>query len=145
MSTMADIIAAHVAEYEHDGERGYYECLCAKRWLVESPMGSSDYYRDHAEHVAAELAAAGYGKLADAWDEGAVKCEEAIWKVEILPPNPYRGTVMSEPTPEAVCKECGHPEQHHDAGECWTDSGGNECAGGSVCPCWWYEPETPND
>jgi hypothetical protein len=73
---MTDIIAAHVAEYEYDGERGYYECLCAKRWLVERPMGSSDYYRDHAEHVAAELAAAGYGNLADAWGEGH---ESGFW------------------------------------------------------------------
>lgn len=38
------------------------------------------------------------------------------------------------------CAECGHPESHHDAGECWTDASGLECSGGSVCGCGWYEP-----
>jgi hypothetical protein len=36
---------------------------------------------------------------------------------------------------------CGHPASHHDAGECWTDTSGNEVDRYSVCPCGWYEPK----
>lgn len=38
------------------------------------------------------------------------------------------------------CRNCGHPEAHHDAGECWTDHDGHETWGETSCPCSWYEP-----
>lgn len=43
--------------------------------------------------------------------------------------------------PVKRCALCGHPERHHDAGECWTDQEGQETSGETACPCWWYEPE----
>ena len=38
------------------------------------------------------------------------------------------------------CKTCGHPAEHHDAGECWTTEDGAETYGETSCPCGWYEP-----
>lgn len=38
------------------------------------------------------------------------------------------------------CRQCGHPLDHHDAGECWTDAHGSEVVSDSKCRCGWYEP-----
>jgi hypothetical protein len=50
-----------------------------------------------AMHVAAELAKAGYGNMADAWDEGFTDCanEHTFQRIDATHPitrtNPYRG------------------------------------------------------
>lgn len=50
------------------------------------------------------------------------------------------------------CRNCDHPADHHDAGECWTNPDDTESVE-NTCGCHWYEPiqttnpeeETPND
>ena len=86
MSTMADIIAAH--KYDHEGA----VCSCSN----EVQVGLRCDKQTHAEHVAAELAAAGYGNMADAWSEGhGIGCVDQILTVangeQYDTPNPYRG------------------------------------------------------
>lgn len=41
---------------------------------------------------------------------------------------------------DLTCRTCGHPEAHHDAGECWTTEDGHETFDDTACPCDWYEP-----
>ena len=43
---------------------------------------------------------------------------------------------IAEKTP---CR-CGHPIDHHDAGECWTTADGQETHGETSCHCAGYEP-----
>lgn len=38
---------------------------------------------------------------------------------------------------------CGHPIHHHDAGECWTTTDGQETHGETSCRCSGYEPKGP--
>ncbi len=65
MSTMADIIAAHTADWvdwdTSEKDSTYYRCICGTaQWHVNT---SADYHEAHAAHVAEELTKAGYGKL----------------------------------------------------------------------------------
>lgn len=75
MSTgMAEVIAAHMPEYFVEGPELESEiafCLCGAQ--VEGAIAAPEL---HSTHVAEELAKAGYGDVADAWDEGAT----AGWK-----------------------------------------------------------------
>lgn len=49
--------------------------------------------------------------------------------------------VPKEPIEAATdCKECGHPQSHHSADQCWTTPEGHNTWGPTSCPCWWYEP-----
>jgi hypothetical protein len=92
MSTMAEIIFTHQPTYEVPG----VGCTC------DGLIPDHSTVEDYAEHVAAELAKAGYGKLedltpvgfldsirADAWDEGAQfsMCYGPAYSND----NPYRG------------------------------------------------------
>lgn len=36
--------------------------------------------------------------------------------------------------------QCGHPIDHHDAGECWTTADGHEAFEETTCRCAGYEP-----
>lgn len=40
----------------------------------------------------------------------------------------------------AGCFRCGHPESHHDAGECWTLPDGRETHGETSCKCSLFDP-----
>jgi hypothetical protein len=94
MSTMAEVIAAHQPA---NMSRERY-CTCG------AFIGDWATTEELAEHVAAELEKAGYGKLedltpvgfldsirADAWDEGAdAEFRRSVMKRQRTP-NPYRG------------------------------------------------------
>ena len=91
MKTMAEVLAEHRLDTVLYLIGGYeYRCMCGKRCA------------SHAEHQSAALAAAGFGLVADAWDEGQksgmrhadrVIAAHKIGRPE-LPgppsPNPYR-------------------------------------------------------
>lgn len=47
--------------------------------------------------------------------------------------------LAGRPMSDRRCRSCGHPEDHHDAGECWTDDQGREVYDGPHCPCSWAE------
>lgn len=44
---------------------------------------------------------------------------------------------MTDHPPVLLCLTCGHPEAHHDAGECWTSPDGEETHDETACPCSW--------
>jgi hypothetical protein len=83
---MADVVAAHL--YSTVRPRNYMVCYCGYR-----PEHASEW----AEHVAAELAAAGYGNMADAWDMGYTSGHSRAMRMMSDEPkvepgtNPYRG------------------------------------------------------
>lgn len=58
MSALAEVLAAH---YMSLGVQGGWYCLCGEQVA---------HFSDVSTHVADALTKAGYGKLADAWDEG---------------------------------------------------------------------------
>jgi len=130
---MAEVLASKLADLDNltDGDGFTYS------WFdMERP--------DLARELTDALTAAGFGLVADAkadaWDEGRRVGQAPPVQLPHLKPDPkqpLQDVGMIYPTD---CAECGHPEGHHDAGECWTDASGLECSGGSVCPCGWYEP-----
>jgi hypothetical protein len=77
MSSMAEVI------WEHWTDAPFY-CRCGHEYPRQGV-----YVSDRAEHVAAELAAAGYGNKADAWDEGHHAPTPSGYLQDT--PNPYRG------------------------------------------------------
>jgi hypothetical protein len=96
---MTDIIAAVINSHAVGGVSAgtHTACRCNRMWVT-----NADYRAHITEHVAAELAKAGYGKLedltpvgfldsirADAWDEGAQfsMCYGPAYSND----NPYRG------------------------------------------------------
>lgn len=56
---MAEVIAKHY-DYGYNIGDDQWECRC------DHPLNAESVERDHETHVAAVLAAAGYGKLEDA-------------------------------------------------------------------------------
>jgi hypothetical protein len=87
MSTMAEALAKHQwYDATNDREDPAIGCTGCDDWF-----GSEDALDDgtFATHQAAELAKAGYGNKADAWDEGH---ETGLWNgPESAGDNPYRG------------------------------------------------------
>jgi hypothetical protein len=90
---MTDIIAAAINSHAVGGVSAgtHTACHCNRMWVT-----NADYRAHVTEHVAAELAAAGYGNMADVWDEG----RDAVWSLldrraqgrnEPTTRNPYRG------------------------------------------------------
>lgn len=43
-----------------------------------------------------------------------------------------------------VCRACGHPQSHHDAGECWTASDGTQTQEETFCSCSWADFGSPH-
>lgn len=82
---MAEVIAAHaLLEGRESGSpwmrlKELAWCSCGHdhgSWIDAPQAEHPDWDKEHAAHVAEELAKAGYGNVADAWDEGAT----AGWK-----------------------------------------------------------------
>jgi hypothetical protein len=67
MSTMAEVIAAVINSHAVGGVSAgtHTACRCNRMWVT-----NADYRAHVTEHVAAELAKAGYGKMAHAYDRG---------------------------------------------------------------------------
>lgn len=78
---MAEVVARH--QMLSAGRTGLYACTdteCgwelkyqSQRRMDELMRGADVVTREFAAHVAEQLAANGYGKLEDAWDEGHVR------------------------------------------------------------------------
>jgi hypothetical protein len=88
---MAEVIAAHCPIYRYSAInlRQYWRCS-------DLDCGDTELtFTEACEHVAAELAKAGYGKLADAWDEGYKASEDSVPSCE---------------DPCGACAECAAPE-----------------------------------
>jgi hypothetical protein len=91
MSTMTEVIAAHINVYDDskDGTTNLAVCGCGHETPFTGPYDADAGSRAHAEHVAAELVKAGYGNMADAWDEGHRAPTPSGYLQDT--PNPYRG------------------------------------------------------
>jgi hypothetical protein len=95
VNTMAEVLAAH---WRDSGGMSYGSpdrCVCGVKTLPEP--GETDVTERRATafaaHQADELTKAGYGKLADAWDEGRRVGHAhpyTQFTATPCPPNPYR-------------------------------------------------------
>lgn len=86
MSTMTEVIEAAINSHAVGGVSAgtHTACRCNRMWVT-----NADYRTHVTEHVATELAAAGYGNMADAWDEGHHAPTPSGYLQDT--PNPYRG------------------------------------------------------
>jgi hypothetical protein len=80
---MAAIIDRH--EYDVDLSSGLPRPACACGWKAEREWSGTEV---HSEHVEAVLRDAGYGLMAEAWDEGY----RLDWTGGVKWHNPYRET-----------------------------------------------------
>lgn len=76
-ASMAEVIQAHAGHYgATDPDKDQWTCRCigCKQTILACDYGSTLSFdareKAHAEHVEVVLAANGYGKLEDAWEEG---------------------------------------------------------------------------
>jgi len=82
VSDMAEALDAHVQSVRN------HRCSCG--WTPDASKSVFDpdnVYVQHRRHVAAMLKAAGFGLLADAWDEGFESACDSDVRA-----NPYRAT-----------------------------------------------------
>jgi hypothetical protein len=88
---MAEVVASHYPAYKWDRDFGENVWMCTNR---ECNFGS-DHFTKAMDHVAEQLAANGYGKLEDAWENGRTAGYDAgsRWArtgEEKDTPSPYR-------------------------------------------------------
>jgi hypothetical protein len=75
MSTIAEVIAAHVNVYDDRKEdTNIAVCECGHESPFTGPYDPDDGSRAHAAHVAEELTKAGYGDQHQAWEAGHTHC-----------------------------------------------------------------------
>jgi hypothetical protein len=93
---MAEVMAAHWSRSTHSDSEPFVDKCDGCGAVIYTWGTDADVLECLATHQAAELIKAGYGNMADAWDEGhGIGCVDQILTVangeQYDTPNPYRG------------------------------------------------------